>query len=65
MVSLVTSPVFAKSKPAAPQNEISAFSRSALKAHASAPGANPAANQNSPAATGGGSLGYNEMLRIY
>lgn len=35
-----------------------------LNAYAAAPSVRPI-NPNSPEATGGGSLGYNEMLRIY
>jgi hypothetical protein len=37
----------------------------ALQAYAAVPGASRAANANAPAETGGGSLGYNEMLRNY
>ena len=32
---------------------------------AMAPRSGPSTNSNSPEATGGGSLGYNEMLRYY
>jgi hypothetical protein len=39
--------------------------QSGLDAFAMVPGPSSAFNSNSPAATGGGSLGYNEMLRIY
>ena len=36
-----------------------------LQAYAAVPGAGHAANPDAPALTGGGSLGYNEMLRTY
>jgi hypothetical protein len=52
-------------KPTAPQNEKIAIGRSGLHAFAMVPGPGSAFNSNSPAATGGGSLGYNEMLGIY
>ena len=37
----------------------------ALRAYAAVPGAGLAGNSNVPAATGGGSIGYNEMLRNF
>ena len=36
-----------------------------LDAFAMTPRSGPSTNSNSPEATGGGSLGYNEMLRYY
>ena len=47
------------------QNAVSAANTRGLQAYASVPGAGAAANPNAPAETGGGSLGYNEMLRNY
>lgn len=44
---------------------IPAIGQSGLHAFAMVPGPGAAFNSNSPAATGGGSLGYNEMLRNY
>ncbi|HEY6860394.1 MAG TPA: hypothetical protein VI358_11485 [Pseudolabrys sp.] len=44
---------------------IPAIGQSGLDTFAMVPGPSSAFNSNSPAATGGGSLGYNEMLRIY
>ena len=44
---------------------ISAIGQSGLNAFAMVPGPGAAFNSNSPTATGGGSLGYNEMLRNY
>ena len=52
-------------KPTAPQNEKIAGGRSGLHSFAMVPGPGAAFNSNSPAATGGGSLGYNEMLRNF
>ena len=52
-------------KPTVPQNEKIAIGQSGLHSFAMVPGANSAFNSNSPAATGGGSLGYNEMLRNF
>ena len=37
----------------------------ALRAYAAVPGAGLAGDSNAPAATGGGSIGYNEMLRNF
>ena len=42
-----------------------AAGQSGLHSFAMVPGPDSAFNSNSPAATGGGSLGYNEMLRNY
>lgn len=47
---------------AAPQNHRIAVRRSGLHSFAMVPGPS-ASNSDSPRATGGGSLGYNEMLR--
>jgi hypothetical protein len=47
------------------QNNKTAFRQGALRAFAAAPSAGPIADPNSPAATGGGSVGYNEMLRNF
>jgi hypothetical protein len=44
---------------------ILAIGQSGLNAFAMVPGPGAAFNSNGPAATGGGSLGYNEMLRNY
>jgi hypothetical protein len=44
------------------QNDRTAFRQGALRAFAAAPGAGSIADPNAPAATGGGSVGYNEML---
>ena len=44
---------------------IPAIAQSGLNAFAMVPGPGAAFNSNSPAATGGGSLGYNEMLRNF
>jgi hypothetical protein len=38
---------------------------SGLHSFAMVPGPRPAFNSDSPEATGGGSLGYNELLRTY
>ena len=48
-----------------PQNDRTAFRQGALRAFAAAPGAGSIADPNAPAATGGGSVGYNEMLRHF
>jgi len=47
------------------QNGVSSANTRGLKAYAAVPGAGHAANPDAPALTGGGSLGYNEMLRNY
>ena len=46
-------------------NVVAAVRQSGLHSFAMAPGHDAAFNSNSPAATGGGSLGYNELLRIF
>jgi hypothetical protein len=48
-----------------PQNDKTALRQDALRAFAAAPGAGSIADPNAPAATGGGSVGYNEMLRQF
>jgi hypothetical protein len=52
-------------KPAAPQTEKIAVGQSGLNSFAKVPKSGSAFNSNSPAATGGGSLGYNENLLNY
>jgi hypothetical protein len=47
------------------QNDKIAVSQSALRAYAAVPGVGSMGIPNPTAATGGGSLGYNEMLRNY
>ena len=47
-----------------PQNAKIAVGRNGLNAFAMVPGPN-STDSNSPGATGGGSLGYNEMLRNF
>ena len=46
-------------------NEDTAFRQDGLRAYATAPFEGSVANSNAPSATGGGSAGYNEMLRNY
>jgi hypothetical protein len=48
-----------------PQNAKIAASRNGLNSFAMVPSANAASNANSPGDTGGGSIGYNEMLRYF
>ena len=55
---------FARTSAAAPKNERIAGGRSGLHSFAMVPGP-PAFDSESPKATGGGSLGYNEMLRNF
>jgi hypothetical protein len=52
-----------RSEPAA--RHASTFRQDGLRARAMVPRAHETSNPNSPASTGGGSLGYNEMLRFY
>ena len=52
-------------KSAAPHKVITAVRPNGLHSFAMVPGPYPAFNSNSPEATGGGSLGYNELLRTY
>jgi hypothetical protein len=51
-------------QPTAPQNEKVAVGRSGLGSFAMVPRSGSAINSNSPTATGGGSLGYNENLNL-
>jgi hypothetical protein len=51
--------------PTAAQNHKIARRQSGLHSFAMVPGPGSAFNPNSPALTGGGSLGYNEMLRNF
>jgi hypothetical protein len=46
-------------------NQSIAAGQNGLHAFAMAPGPGSPSNSDSPAATGGGSLGYNEMLRSF
>jgi len=46
-------------------NVVAAVRQSGLHSFAMAPRHDPAFDSNSPAATGGGSLGYNELLRTF
>jgi hypothetical protein len=48
-----------------PHGGKTAFRQDALRAFAAAPVGGLIGNSNDPAATGGGSAGYNEMLRNY
>jgi len=52
-------------KSTVPVNVVAAVRQSGLHSFAMAPGHDAAFNSNSPAATGGGSLGYNELLRTF
>jgi hypothetical protein len=52
-------------KSTAPHKVITAVRPSGLHSFAMVPRPDPAFNSNSPEATGGGSLGYNELLRTY
>jgi hypothetical protein len=47
----------------APQRGLAAVDRSALNAYAARPGAALTGGSDDPALTGGGSVGYNELLR--
>jgi hypothetical protein len=51
--------------PTAPQNEKIAGGRRALDSFAMVPSSRSAFDSESPQATGGGSIGYNEMLRNF
>ena len=79
-LTVITTPAFAQSfctcdgtgnvlpfshKGTDPQNDRTALRQGALRAFAAAPGAGLIADPNAPAATGGGSVGYNEMLRHF
>ena len=48
-----------------PPDGKAALNDRALRAYAAVPGADLAGDSNAPAATGGGSIGYNEMLRNF
>jgi hypothetical protein len=48
-----------------PPDGKAALNDRALQAYAAVPGAGLAGESNAPAATGGGSIGYNEMLRNF
>src|SRR4026209_2639064 len=48
-----------------PPDGKAALNDRALRAYAVVPGAGVAGDSNAPAATGGGSIGYNEMLRNF
>jgi hypothetical protein len=52
-------------QPVAPQNDKIAAGLNGLHAFAMVPARRSAIDSNSPAATGGGSLGYNELLRTW
>ena len=49
----------------ATHNDRSAVNQSAMRAYAAVPGFGSVGNPDAPQATGGGSTGYNEMLRNY
>ena len=49
----------------ATHNDRSAVNQSAARSFAAVPGFGSIGNQDAPQATGGGSAGYNEMLRNY
>jgi len=51
--------------PTAPRNDKIAVDRSGLHSFAMVPNSRSTSNPDSPEATGGGSAGYNEMLRNY
>jgi hypothetical protein len=51
-------------RPIALQNDNIAVRRGGLYDYVTVPQTRSASNQNDPAATGGGSVGYNEMLLI-
>jgi hypothetical protein len=75
VLTAISTPAFSQSfctcdgtgshKGADPQNDRTALRQGALRAFAAAPGAGSIADPNAPAATGGGSVGYNEMLRHF
>jgi hypothetical protein len=81
VLTVIATPVFAQSfsasphgtgnvlpfayQPTAPQNEKVAAGRNGRDSFAMVPGPGSAINSNSPTATGGGSLGYNENLNLY
>ena len=51
--------------PTAPHDHKISSQQSGLHSFAMVPGSSSVFNSESPANTGGGSLGYNEMLRIF
>jgi hypothetical protein len=51
--------------PTAPHDHKISLRQSGLHSYAMVPGPGSVFNSESPANTGGGSLGYNEMLRIF
>jgi hypothetical protein len=61
VLKLTNNPITYQNQAAA----ILAIGQSGLNAFAMVPGPGAAFNSNGPTATGGGSLGYNEMLRNY
>jgi len=61
VLKFTNNPITYQNAPAA----IPAIGQDGLHAFAMASRSGAAFNSNDPAATGGGSLGYNEMLRIY
>jgi hypothetical protein len=70
VLTAITTPAFSQVLPFShngthPQNGKTALRQDALRAFAAAPGAGLITNPNAPAATGGGSIGYNEMLRQF
>ncbi|HXX08269.1 MAG TPA: hypothetical protein VEJ43_09395 [Pseudolabrys sp.] len=80
VLATLTTPAFAQSfctcdgtgnvltfshNPITSPNSVSAATMPGLQAYASVPGGGNVANPNAPVETGGGSLGYNQMLRNY
>jgi opacity protein-like surface antigen len=54
-----------RSQSPVPRNDTFSVRQNGLHARAMVPRAHETFSPNSPASTGGGSLGYNEMLRFY
>jgi len=52
-------------QPSAPQRGQAAVDRSGLNAYAAGPGAALTGGSDDPALTGGGGIGYNELLRTF
>jgi hypothetical protein len=70
VLTAIATPAFSQVVPSShkgthPQNHKIALRQDALHAFAAVPGAGSIANPDAPAATGGGSVGYNEMLRTF
>ena len=70
VLTTIATPAFSQVLPSShkgthPQNDKTALRQDALRAFAAVPGAGSIADPNAPAATGGGSVGYNEMLRTF